>query len=187
MIKYTPFLYLTQAETAKIRQCLVKENRIYTKNTTIMHFSDKGEVMGVVEKVLAYLVRIDIDVNRSILDYYEDGDVFSNWLYPNENTDEYYIIAKDYCRISYIDYKKLIAKCKNNCEMHNSFMNNLLMLSLSKTQAHIDILSQRSTRAKINKYFEYLSLSFGNRFTVPLSFTDLADYLSVDRSAMMRE
>ena len=37
-------------------------------------------------------------------------------------------------------------------------------------------------------YFRILSeKNFSKTFTLPFSLTDLADYLSVDRSAMMRE
>ena len=53
---------------------------------------------------------------------------------------------------------------------------------------HLDILMQKSVRDKLITFFEYLSAKKGTaKFTVPLPFTDLADYLSVDRSAMMRE
>ena len=52
----------------------------------------------------------------------------------------------------------------------------------------ISILSQKTNRDKILSYFRILSQnSFSKTFTVPFSLTDLADYLSVDRSAMMRE
>ena len=37
-------------------------------------------------------------------------------------------------------------------------------------------------------FFEYIKKEKGkNTFTLPLPLSDLADYLSVDRSAMMRE
>ena len=52
----------------------------------------------------------------------------------------------------------------------------------------IELLTQKSIRDKLISYFDILSLRRVNRtFTIPYSYTDLADYLSVDRSAMMRE
>ena len=47
---------------------------------------------------------------------------------------------------------------------------------------------QRNIREKILTYFDMLSKrSVRKSFTLPYSYTDLADYLSIDRSAMMRE
>ena len=52
----------------------------------------------------------------------------------------------------------------------------------------IELLTQRSIRDKLIGYFTMLSTrTFSKTITLPFSLTDLADYLSVDRSAMMRE
>ncbi len=52
----------------------------------------------------------------------------------------------------------------------------------------IELLTKRSIREKLQTYFTTLTKAGMNRtFFIPLSYTDLADYLSVDRSAMMRE
>ena len=52
----------------------------------------------------------------------------------------------------------------------------------------IELLTKRSTRDKILGYFTMLSSrNLSKSFSLPFSLTDLADYLSVDRSAMMRE
>mgnify|MGYP002520430849 CR=1 FL=1 len=52
----------------------------------------------------------------------------------------------------------------------------------------IELLTKRSIREKLQTYFTTLTKAGMNRtFYIPLSYTDLADYLSVDRSAMMRE
>ena len=52
----------------------------------------------------------------------------------------------------------------------------------------IELLSKKTIRDKLVSYFKILSENtFSKTFTLPLSLTDLADYLSIDRSAMMRE
>ncbi|MBQ8209753.1 MAG: Crp/Fnr family transcriptional regulator [Clostridia bacterium] len=153
-----------------------------------MQFSDKDRNLGLVDSGTAYLIRIDIDGNRSIIDYYESGDVFGKMLAPESEIDAYYILAKEKCRISFFNYDKLLSKCKNNCIKHTVLLNNLLMLTLKKAQMHIDILSQRTTRQKLITYFDYQrNKNLSDTFTLPLSLSDLSDYLSIDRSAMMRE
>ena len=52
----------------------------------------------------------------------------------------------------------------------------------------IELLTKRSIRDKLIGYFTMLSTrNLSKSFSLPFSLTDLADYLSVDRSAMMRE
>ena len=52
----------------------------------------------------------------------------------------------------------------------------------------VELLTKRTIREKLLGYFTLLSTRTLNKtFTLPFSLTDLADYLSVDRSAMMRE
>ena len=53
---------------------------------------------------------------------------------------------------------------------------------------HLEVLSQRSTRERLLSYFGILSAQKGsNTFELPFTISNLADYLSVDRSAMSRE
>lgn len=52
----------------------------------------------------------------------------------------------------------------------------------------LEVLSQRTIREKLQCYFSLLNARYRtSTFTLPFSFSALADYLSVDRSAMMRE
>ena len=51
----------------------------------------------------------------------------------------------------------------------------------------IQLLSRRTTREKLMYYFRLESARRGGEFTLPMSHTRLAEYLCVDRSAMVRE
>ena len=188
MGKYSPFLNISVREIAEIRACLCSKMKIYKKGDIIMQMTDAEDTLGLIESGTAHLVRIDVDGNKSIIDYYEAGDVFGWKLSPLSNMDTYYIKAKDKCNITFISFDKLLSRCECNCDKHTKLLNNLLMLTLQKSQIHIDVLSQRTTRQKLITYFDYLSIhNESNTFHLPLSLSDLADYLSVDRSAMMRE
>lgn len=62
------------------------------------------------------------------------------------------------------------------------------MKNTIKLNTRIEILSKKNIRDKLLTYFKLISSkNFSKTFTLPFSLTDLADYLSVDRSAMMRE
>lgn len=74
---------------------------------------------------------------------------------------------------------------------HSQLVNNILVIISDKTRSiceHLEVLSGRTIRDRLNNYFEILSLKSGsNTFKLPFTMTALADYLSVDRSAMSRE
>ena len=82
-------------------------------------------------------------------------------------------------------------KCKNNCKFHqvlSEYLPELILSKVTSLNTRIELLTQRSIRDKLLGYFSILSTrNFNKSFILPFSLTDLADYLSVDRSAMMRE
>ena len=70
----------------------------------------------------------------------------------------------------------------------NDNLSNLVMQKVISLNSRVELLTKRSIREKLLGYFNILSTrTFRKSFTLPFSLTDLADYLSVDRSAMMRE
>lgn len=188
MFNYAQFDIVEYAKNADIRRCLCIEKKIYDKKPQIIHLSDANNNLGIIESGLAYLVRIDVEGRRNILEYYEQGDVFGKMFAPYSDVNSYYIEAQEKCTVSFFDGNKLTEKCANNCDRHTHFLNSIMLSSFFKAQTHIDILSQRSTKAKLISFFEYMKTNKNsNRIILPVSLSDLADYLSVDRSAMMRE
>ena len=81
--------------------------------------------------------------------------------------------------------------CAKVCPHHTRLLENLFLLSAEKNRqlsVYTDILSKRSLRQKLLAYFDTLRKEAGsNTFTLPMSLSSLAEYLCVDRSAMMRE
>ena len=76
--------------------------------------------------------------------------------------------------------------------MHHSILvSNVLQIFSNKTRqlhARIETLSQRSIRNKLLNYFYQLAFqNHSDSFEIPFSLNAMADYLFVDRSAMLRE
>ena len=92
---------------------------------------------------------------------------------------------------NYIDYDNILKKCKPNCKFHQFLNDNLsafIMQKVISLNSRVELLTKRSIRDKLLGYFTILSTrTLCKSFSLPFSLTDLADYLSVDRSAMMRE
>ena len=104
--------------------------------------------------------------------------------------DSLEVVARKPCDILFIDYPHLFHRCEKACTHHSILVQNMLELLSQKAQAlseRVDVLSRRSIREKLLCYFRQLAEKSGGTFTLPFSFSVLADYIATDRSAMMRE
>ena len=188
MNKYSVFFDMTENEISDMLLCLNSEEKKYKKGDMIMSFATMSENVGVMYDGLAYLLSVNTDGEKSIIEYYEQGNIFGNKFSPNTNENLYYLVAKKNCTVKFLKYDCVISLCKKNCQNHRKFINNIIFSTSSKSRLHINILSQRKIRNKLLMYFEFISRqSETNKIKLPLPLADLADYLAVDRSAMMRE
>ena len=139
----------------------------------------------------ASLIRYDERGNKDIVDYFKPGSIFGETLYNVYLNSELSVVATKKVSLLTIMYEDLTTKCDSHCKFHEELISLLLDLLFENTthlNSRIEVMSKRTIREKLNIYFKTLSIeSFSNRVTIPFSLTDLADFLSVNRSAMMRE
>lgn len=112
-------------------------------------------------------------------------------MYPTNTNNELFVEARENCEVLSFIYDNIQNKCNSRCKFHEELEHKLPILIMNNTiklNERIELLTKKSIRDKLLTYFNILSSkNFSKRFTIPFSLTDLADYLCVDRSAMMRE
>ena len=97
------------------------------------------------------------------------------------------IIASTNCDVLFIDYQ-LLTSNSSKYDKINYNINRLLTSKIYSLYEKLEILSKRSTGEKLLAYFNNVASKRGKKtFNLPITYMELADYLSVDRSAMMRE
>ena len=137
------------------------------------------------------MIRYDVNGNKTIISHFVTDDVFGEVFYPANTNNELFAIARKNSEILFYTYDSLLTKCRHNCDFHKiltSSLSELFLNNIVELNLRIELLTKRSTRSKILSYFDILSKgSLRKTFTLPYTYTDLADFLSVDRSAMMRE
>ena len=86
---------------------------------------------------------------------------------------------------------KVMTTCPSSCNFHNKLIKNMLSVFAMKNIAFtrkIEHITQKNTREKVLSYLNYMSSKFGsNSFEIPFNRQQLADYLSVERSALSSE
>ena len=173
----------------KMMTCF-KAKKVKFKNEDII-FSNtvNSNEVGIILYGTASMIRYDYNGNRSIIESLEENSIFGKMFSYLDN--EVSIIATSECEILLFNYELLMKRCKNNCTCHVKIMDNVLELLSSKIMSlneRVEVLSKRSIKDKLLCYFDLVVKRKGKKsFYLPLSYTELADYISVDRSAMMRE
>ena len=171
--------------------CSRIQKKHFNKNEIITTYIQKRMQICIMINGKADLIRYDLNGNKDIVDKFNSYDIFGEAFYPVHTNNELTVIASSCCDVLFLLHDDLARKCKPNCKFHNTLSSTILELTL-KNAVHqnmrIEVLSKRTIREKLLTYFSILSSrDFSKSFTLPFSLTNLADYLSVDRSAMMRE
>lgn len=179
--------------TKQLQNCCSKaQTKKYDKNEIITTYIKNRKQICILKSGSADLIRYDINGNKTIVETLKVTDVFGEIFFPVKTNNELFVMAKEKCEVVSFMYDDIAIKCTRNCKFHEDLSNNLVRLVLNKTikqNVRIELLTKRTIREKLQTYFSSLNTNGGlsRTFTIPLSYTDLADYLSVDRSAMMRE
>ena len=187
------FRDISYEEYRRMLVCFNAVQKSYRPEELIYDFDEpRQNVVGIVERGEASLIRIDADGVATVLEELRSGGVFGRDLaFAGTREDSLEVKARTACDVLFIDYPHLLKRCENACRHHSLLVQNMLGLIADKAQAlseRVDVLSRRSIREKLLCYFRQLSeKTGGDTFTLPFSLSTLADYIATDRSAMMRE
>lgn len=184
------FKDLTDNETEYIEKMMGLPVKKYQKDEIILH---SGETVKDICIVLGGSVQIennDIWGNKSILNMVEQGEVFAE-AYACVSNEPLMVdaVANEPCEIMFLNVPKMFALPES--EAKNKLIRNLVTIS-SRKNLH---LSQRifhtSSKTIRGRVLSFLSQQAGKQkskfITVPFKRQQMADYLSLDRSALSKE
>ena len=174
--------------TSSCSKAQIKE---FSKGETVTTYIEKRNQLCILITGEADLIRYDFYGHKTIIGHFNEYDTFGEVFYPANTNNELFVVAKKDCKVLFYIYDNLDSKCRKNCGFHNTLINNLSALLLDNIinlNMRVELLSKRNIRDKLISYFNLLSSkTLSKTITIPFSYTDLADYLSIDRSAMMRD
>lgn len=177
-------------EYESMMTCFKPVKKKFSKGETIQEYDCGQDRIGIVQHGQVSIVRMDENGNRSILENINENSVFGDVLsfYGSDKDSVIAVCTKD-CEIMFIDFYHITKRCSKACRHHSILVQNMFNLIVERAMdlsERVDILSQRTTKEKLLCYFRSCASPAGE-FTLPFSLSALAEYLSVDRSAMMRE
>lgn len=185
------FKGISRESLENMLRCFNARRAFFSKGQTIHTYSASLEKIGLLLSGKAHLYCIDYEGCYTLLEHFSETDIFGElFTLPLQNL-EYIVEADSDCEVLFISYNCIITPCSNACKHHSRLIDNLFHLATKKSQTlslRINLLSARTIRQKLIHYLTYQQAKAGNNsFVMEMSLTDLAAYLCIDRSSMMRE
>ncbi len=189
----TPLLEgVSPQEYQTMRSCLGVYEQRFRPDDVVYDFGDRRRQLGIVTQGSAVVERIDREGGRAILEHLAPGGVFGEMMmFKAAGDDSLLVRAVTPCQVSFLRDEAVLRRCEHACPCHGRMVENLFHLVTEKAMSlseRVEVLSRRSIREKLLRYFQLQAAKGRDRsFQLPFSLSALADYISADRSAMMRE
>ena len=186
------FYDITDQEVEAMIQCFRMRRCRFHPGQIICTYGESAGEVGVLVSGGAELVRLDYAGNRTILERLETGGVFGESLaFTPTLGDCVEVVSAAGSEVLFMEYSHIMKRCENACAHHSKLVQNMFRLVAEQTRRlsqRVEVLSRRSIRDKLMCWFQLRRLAAGaDSFTLPFTLSALADYISADRSAMMRE
>jgi len=183
---------MTESEIYDIISCRGGHVRKFEKGEYISREGDAFREIGLVLSGSVCLVSEDYWGNRNIIDMAGESELFGEMLaYIGEQTLSVSFQAAEACEVLFLGASEISMTCAKSCEFHQKMIQNMLRILARRALAltdRIEHTSKRTTREKLLSYLSKQSRQNKSQyFDIPFSRQQLADYLSVDRSALSNE
>lgn len=184
------FQNISDKKIEKLKRILKANTVRYQKNVNILSNVNPEDFIAIIDSGSVQLISTDYDGNERVIEDIGEGEIFGSISYSLNNED-ISCITKEATQVTYIEYKQITNDEIIKMDSYIIFIKNLIKLlgdHVSSKNTRIEILTKKTTRDKLLEYFRLQTQTTTNKsFTIPMSFTELASYLAVDRSAMTRE
>ncbi len=199
MKKYVSVLKRTQLfagvgddEIASMLSCLGARLYTYKKGEYVLRQGEHLNDIIVLVNGNLHIQKDDYWGNRSILGQIAVGEMFGEaYVAPESGALLNDVVAVDDSAVIFFDVKRIITTCSSVCRFHAMVVQNIFFAISEKNRKLVQKLghmSKRSTREKLISYLsEEAKRHNSSSFTIPFNRQQLADFLSVDRSAMSNE
>ena len=199
MKKYIPVLQKTKMfagvkedDISAVLSCLGARLYNYQKGDYVLRQGDHLSDITILVKGSLHIQKDDYWGNRSILGQISEGEMFGEaYAAPESGALQNDVVAVEDSAVIFFDVKRILTTCPSACRFHAAVVQNLFFAISEKNRKLVQKLGHMSKRTTREKLISYLSeeAKRQNRayFTIPFNRQQLADFLSVDRSAMSNE
>ena len=199
MKKFIPILKTTQlfsgvgeGEIEMMLSCLGARLCEFAKGEYVIRQGEHLNEIIVLTEGKLHIQKDDYWGNRSILRQISVGEMFGEaYVAPESGVILNDVIAVEKSTVIFFDVKRMLTTCTSACKFHSLVVKNMFFAISEKNRKLVQKLNHMSKRTTREKLISYLSEEARKQnssyFTIPFNRQQMADFLSVDRSAMSNE
>ena len=186
------FAGVAEEEIASMLGCLQARLRTYKKGEYVFRQGEYIDNITVLAEGSLHIQRDDYWGNRSIVNVVSSGEMFGEaYAAPGSGVGLNDVVAVEDSTVIFFNIRKILTVCSSACRFHSMVVQNLFFAISEKNRRLVQKLGHISKRTIREKLISYLSEAAkrqnSNEITIPFNRQQLADFLSVDRSAMSAE
>lgn len=199
MKQYIPVLRKTKMfsgvgdeEIESMLSCLNARVQHYKKGEYVLRTGGHLRDILILVKGSLHIQKDDYWGNRSLLGQLGAGEMFGEaYVAPESGALMNDVVAVEDSAVMFFDLQRLLTTCSSACRFHAAVVQNLFFAISEKNRKLVQKLGHMSKRSTREKLISYLSEEAKRQnsawFSIPFNRQQLADFLSVDRSAMSNE
>ena len=186
------FSGIADEEISSMLSCLDARIRGFKKGEYVLRQGEHLADILVLVKGSLYIQKEDYWGDRSILGHVSVGEMFGEaYVAPESGVLLNDVVAVEDCEVIFFNVERILKTCSSACRFHSMVVQNLFFAISEKNRKLVQKLGHMSKRSIREKLISYLSEESkkqkSSKFTIPFNRQQLADFLSVDRSAMSNE
>lgn len=199
MDTYIPILQQTQLfrgvdekDIASMLHCLAVKLQTYQKGEYVFRQGTDIHAVTVLVAGKLHIQQDDYWGNCNIVQSIDVGEMFGEaYVAPESGPLLNNVLAVEDSVVLFLDAWRILTTCASACKFHTMVVQNLFFALSEKNRRLVQKLghlANRSTRGKLMSYLsEESKRQNRSTFVIPFNRQQLADFLSVDRSAMSNE
>ena len=181
---------LREAQIREMLPCLsARQSRF--RGQFLLRAGDRVAFAGILLSGEAEVLQEDFWGNRNLLAAVGPGDLFAEAFACAHAVSPVSVLCKTDGSVLYLNVRAVFSPCEKACAQHKALSQNLIRVLAEKNMQlneKAGFLSQRTTREKLLAYLSAQARRAGSAsFRIPFDRQQLADFLSVNRSAMSAE
>ena len=183
---------INESEIEGMLKCLNARTMLYKKNEYILRNGETVNSIGMLLEGLALVEKEDIWGNRTIISEISPGSLYAeSYACLSKLPAEISVIASDNTTVMLFDIRRILTTCSSSCGFHTKLIQNLLYTIAQKNvllTKKMEYISKKTIKEKLLAYLSSEAMKAGSpTFNIPFNRQELADFLSVDRSALSSE
>jgi len=192
LLKNSLFSGLSDEEIEQLYACLAARKRTFKRESFVFHASDEVRSVYLILSGSMHIITEDFWGNRTLVETLPTHTLFGE-AYVLAEAKEHLVsvIAAEDSVVLEFNLSCLFERCAKQCRTHNKIIKNTMRIlseKIIRLTEKLEHIVHRSMREKILSYLsKYAEKTQSNAFDIPYTRQQLADYLSVERTALSHE